>query len=79
MVSAWPDEESVNLEKLSQKDLSFQPWDLYDLFYPRFACDPESDETKQLKRTYKEEREKIVKYYEGKDVVEATLSCLVQQ
>lgn len=74
MVSPWPDEEIVNLEKLNQKDISFQPWDLSDLFYPRFACDPQSEETKQLKQTYREERGEIVKYYEGKDLVEATLS-----
>ncbi len=79
MVSPWPEEEVVNLEKLSQKDITFQPWDLSDLFYPRFACDPDSEETKQLKQTYRQEREAIVKYYEGKDVVEATLSLFNQK
>lgn len=78
MTSPWPDEEIENLEQLSQKDITFQPWDLSDLFYPRFACVPDSEETRQLKQTYKEEREKIVKYYEGKDVVEATLSLFNQ-
>lgn len=76
MASPWPDEEVLNLEKLNQKDISFQSWDLSDLFYPRFACDPESAETKQLKQIYREEREKIIGYYKGKDVVEATLSLL---
>ena len=79
MSSPWPDEEIVNLEKLNQKDTSFQPWDLSDLFYPRFACDPQSEETKRLQQTYREERERIVEYYEGKDIVEATLSLLNQR
>jgi hypothetical protein len=75
LVAPWSkDEEEALLEQLNKKDLSFQPWDLSDLFYPPFACDPNSEETKQLMQTYREEREKIIKYYEGKDVVEATLS-----
>jgi hypothetical protein len=74
MTSPWPEEQLVNLEVMNQKILSFQPWDLSILFYPRFACDPQSEETKQLKQTYQEEREKILKYYEGKDIVEATLN-----
>lgn len=79
LTSPWPDEESVNLEKLNQKEITFQPWDLSDLFYPQFACDPDSEETKQLRQTYRQEREEIIKYYEGKDVVEATLSLLNQK
>ncbi len=78
MSSIWSDEDDAWLERTGQKDLSFQPWDPSDLFYPLFACDPESEETKHLKQTYREEREKIVKYYEGKDVVEATFSLLNQ-
>lgn len=74
MVSMWFEEQDEQLQQLNQKIISFQPWDLNDLFYPPFACDPQSEETKQLKQTYHEEREKIVKYYEGKDVVEASLS-----
>jgi len=77
MVSMWLDEEGVNLEQLNKKTLSFEPWGLSDLFYPRCACDPQLEETKQLKRTYQEEREKIIHYYEGKDVVEATLSLFI--
>jgi hypothetical protein len=79
MISAWPEEELVNLDQLNQRTADFQPWQLEDIFYPRFACDPESEETKQLKQTYREEREKILKYYEGKDIVEATLSLFNQK
>jgi hypothetical protein len=78
LISAWIDEESMHLEKLSQKDLTFEPWDVSDLFYPRFVCDPQSEETKQLKQTYRAEREKIIQYYAGKDIVEATLSLFNQ-
>jgi hypothetical protein len=78
LISAWPEEESINLEKLIQKDLTFDPWDISDLFYPRFVCDPQSEETKQLKQTYRAEREKIIQYFEGKDIVEATLSLFNQ-
>lgn len=76
MASMWPDEDDAWLERINEKDRSFQSWDLSDLFYPRFSCDPDSEETKQLKQTYRQEREEIVKYYEGKDVVEATFSLL---
>lgn len=78
LAAPWPEEELENLEQLNKKTLSFQPWNLEDLFYPRFVCDPNSEETKQLKQTYQEEREKIVDYYRGKDIVEATLSLLNQ-
>lgn len=78
MMSMWPEEDEAWLEKINKKDLSFQAWDSSDLFYPCFACDPESEETRQLRQTYREEREKIIAYYEGKDVVEATLSLLSQ-
>lgn len=74
MRSAWPDEEILNLERLNKKIASFQSWDLFDLFYPRFACDPNSEETLQLQKTYREEREKIIHYYKDKNLVEATLS-----
>lgn len=78
MVSMWADEDKQHEEKIYEKNLSFQPWDLSDLFYPYCACDPKSEETNQLKQTYRGEREKIVKYYEKKDVVEATLSLFNQ-
>lgn len=78
LTTPWPEEEFVNLEHLNQRTLSFQPWDLSDLFYPRFACDPLSEETRRLKQTYREEREKIIEYYQDKDVVEASLNLLNQ-
>ncbi len=78
MVSAWPEEEIVNLEQLNKRIQSFQTWEVTDLFYPRFACDPQSEETKKVKQIYREEREKILKYYEGKDLVEATLNLFSQ-
>lgn len=74
--SPWPEEEESHLDQLNQKALSFQPWDPSDLFYPLFACDPESEETKSLKQAYKAKREEIVTYYKGKDIVEATLTLL---
>jgi hypothetical protein len=43
----------------------------------RFTCDPESEETKQLKSTYRKEREKIIQYFDGKDLVEAALSLFI--
>lgn len=76
MASMWPDEDEAWLEGINEKDLSFQAWDASDIFYPCFACDPDSEETRQLRQTYRDEREKIIKYYEGKDVVEATLSLM---
>ncbi len=76
--SPWPEEQAANLDMLNENDRSFTPWDLSILFYPRFACDPLSEATKQLKRTYEAEREQIIAYYKGKDVVEATLSLLNQ-
>ncbi len=79
MVSAWPEEELINLDQLNLRTQSFQSWELSDLFYPRFACDPDSGETKRLKQIYREEREKIIEYYTGKDIVEATLSLFNQQ
>jgi hypothetical protein len=79
MVSAWAEEELVNLEQLNQRIMAFQPWELADLFYPRFACDPQSEETHRLKQTYRKEREKIIQYFEGKDLVEAALSLFNQE
>jgi hypothetical protein len=79
MESAWPEEQLVNLEQVNQRTMAFQPWELSDMFYPRFACDPESEETKQLKVTYRKEREKIIQYFEGKDLVEAALSLFNQE
>lgn len=78
LASPWVEFDDAHLEALNERDRSFSPWDISDLFYPPFACDPDSEETKQLQRTYREEMEKIVKYYEGKDVVEATLSLFTQ-
>jgi hypothetical protein len=74
----WPEKGMAHLERLNEKMLSFQAWDISDLFYPPFACDPSTEETRQLKHAYEAEREQIIKYYQGKDVVEATLSLLYQ-
>ncbi len=79
LASPWEEFEDAYLETLNKRDRSFSPWDTSDLFYPPFACDPTSEETQQLKETYQREREEIIKYYEGKDVVEATLSLLNQK
>ncbi|MES2272914.1 MAG: hypothetical protein V4487_01835 [Chlamydiota bacterium] len=75
--SAWePELLDEMIVRLSKKDWSFEAWDLSDLYFPSFAADPESDETKKLKQLYREDREKIVRYYKGKDFVEATLRLL---
>lgn len=74
MQGVWQDEESDYLRHICLKCKSFQPWDVSDLFYPTFACDPLSEETKQLQQNYREERKKIIEYYQGRDVVKATLS-----
>jgi hypothetical protein len=78
MISAWPEEELVNLEQLNQRTFAFQSWQLSDLFYPRFACDPKSEETQQLKQSYRKERDAIIAYFEGKDLVESVLSLFNQ-
>jgi hypothetical protein len=74
MASAWEEEDEQQLERINEKNLSLQKWELSDLFYPYFSCDPESEETSTLKQAYRKEREEIIRYYVGKDVVEATLS-----
>ena len=79
MVSPWAEEDKAQLERLNKKDTSFESWDISDLFYPLFACDPQSDETKELKQIYLEDRRKIIQHYTGRDVVEATLSLFNQK
>ncbi|MGB7979131.1 MAG: hypothetical protein WCF19_08285 [Chlamydiales bacterium] len=76
LTSPWEEFDDAHLEALDARDRSFLPWDISDLYYPVFACDPNSEETRQLKQAYRREREEIIKYYEEKDVVEATLSLL---
>ena len=44
---------------------------------PNFAADQNSLETQRLKITFLETREKIINYYKGKDLVEATLALLI--
>lgn len=78
MIGVWQELENEHLEKIAQKNRTMESWHVVDLFYPTFVCDPDSEETKQLKQSYRKEREEIIKYYEGKDVVEATLSLLSQ-
>ncbi len=78
MVGLWEEEDQEHLAQLCRKCRSLQPWDLTDLYYPSCVCDPNSEETKQLKQTYREERAKITQYYENKDIVEATLSLFNQ-
>jgi hypothetical protein len=46
------------------------------LGYPCFLADPNSPETKELKKEFLEVREKILEYYQDKDFLEATLSLL---
>lgn len=41
---------------------------------PSFVIDPEDPETKKLKEIYERDREAILKYYEEKDFLQATLS-----
>ncbi len=77
MSSAWPEEEMENLDHLNQKIFTFKQWDLDDLFYPRFVCDLQSQESQHLKHKYREDRAKILEYYRGKDVVEASLTLLI--
>jgi hypothetical protein len=79
MKGAWEGQESEYLEKICKKTRSFSPWDVSDLFYPPFACSPNSEETKKIKERYEEDRERIIHYYQGKDVVEATLSLFNQK
>jgi len=74
MVSMRVDEDDKQLKRLHEKELTFQSWDTSDLIYPYFACNPESEETKLLRQTYREKRGKIIGYFKGKNVVEATLS-----
>jgi hypothetical protein len=77
LTTAWPEEEIKHLEQLNEKILPMKPWEISDLFFPRFVCDLDSEETKQLQRLYREEKERIIGYYQGKDPVEATLSLIL--
>jgi hypothetical protein len=43
---------------------------------PSFAGDPVSEESMELKKRYLEAKEQILDYYQGKDILEATLSLL---
>lgn len=79
LVPMWPDEYEEWIESINKKEASFESWNFSDLFYPYFVCDPDSEETKKLKLTYLEDREKIIQHYSGKDVVEATLSLFNQK
>lgn len=47
------------------------------LGYPYFVANPDSLETKQLKQKFLMSRRKIIDYYKGKDLLEATLSLLI--
>ncbi len=73
MIGAWQEFESDYLEQIARKNGA---WTLADLFYPTFVCDPNSSETAELKKVYREDRENILTYFEGKDLVGATLSLL---
>lgn len=46
--------------------------------YPTFAVDPNSSETKQLRKTFLKVRRQIIDYYQGKDFLEATLNLLLE-
>ncbi len=48
------------------------------LCYPTFMADPSSEETQNLKRTFRETRQKIIEYYKGKDFLETTLAILLE-
>ncbi len=75
LTSVWePDFLDRMITHLSKKDWNLAPWELSDLYYPSFAAIQDSEETVQLKQIYQISREKIVRYYEGQDFVEATLS-----
>jgi hypothetical protein len=75
------DEELIyeNLTLKTKKFYALKPCDLSDLYYPAFVAVRDSDETKELVNLYRESKEKILKYYDGKDFVEATLSLLNQK
>jgi hypothetical protein len=47
------------------------------LMYPTFIANPDTPETEKLRNEYLETRTKILKYYEGKDFLSATLELFV--
>jgi hypothetical protein len=51
-----------------------KPWDLSHLFYPSCVAARDSEESTSFRNLYRDTREQIFDYYEGKDFVEATLS-----
>ena len=54
----------------------FASWDLSHLFYPSCAADKNSEESIAFRKRYQEMRDTIIRYYEGRDFVEVTLSLL---
>ena len=76
--SVWGEELMQEmLTKQNGKGI-FDPWDLDHLYFPGFGADLSSDETIRLKRIYQETRNQIVRYYSGRDFLEATLSLLAE-
>ncbi len=77
LVLAWePELLDQMIVQLSKKDWTLTSWELSDLYYPCFMSKKNSEETIQLRQLYQKSREKFIRYYQGKDFVEATLSLL---
>lgn len=76
--SVW---DSVDMDRMLDhwnRKKYFEYWGPSDLFYPSFASDKKSEETKSLRHMYTQAREKILQYYEGKDFLETTFHLLNQ-
>ena len=64
--------------RLKSRSRFFRTPQACDMLLPFFVGDPDSEESKDLKKTYLAIREKLIRYYEGKEFLEATLSLFMR-
>ncbi len=69
----WNDEERKSTQYL-WKYCTLQPLDISDLLLPIFVGNPNSEESIDLKKKYLTAKNKIEKYYSGRNFLSATLS-----
>ncbi len=72
--SVWGNQEALIRRRSAWKDITFQKLDMKDLMLPVFVGNPDSDESVLLKEKYLAARQKIQRFYKGKDFLAATLS-----
>lgn len=72
----WGSEYRQEAKKLYFKSVPYRIMTPSDILLPGFVGDPETDESKQLKSNYISAKNDLVRFYEGKNFLEATLSLL---